>query len=76
MHRRTASFRTCGGTINDYTSSTGSYTTWNYNDDDLGYNINNKNIHSQSGLLRARDYLFGLVFTNDSVFAERKRTDD
>ncbi|MGA3149252.1 MAG: hypothetical protein ABSF33_17525, partial [Acidimicrobiales bacterium] len=48
-------------------SSTGSYTTCNYNYD-LGYNINNKNIDCSPVYFGPGDYLFGPVFTNDSVF--------
>ncbi len=48
-------------------SPTGSYTTCNYNWN-LSYNIDNKNLDCAPVYFGPQDYLFGPVYTNDSVF--------
>ena len=48
-------------------SSTGSYSTCNYNWN-LNYNISNSNVDCNPVYFGPNDYLFGPVFTNDSVF--------
>lgn len=48
-------------------SSTGSYSTCNYNWK-LSYNINNSNIDCSPVYFGPGDYLYGPVYTNDSVF--------
>ena len=48
-------------------SSTGNYSTCNYNWD-LNYNINNANVDCSPVYFGPGDYLYGPVYTNDSVF--------
>ena len=48
-------------------SGTGNYSTCNYNYS-LGYDIDNKNLDCTPVYFGPGDYLFGPVFTNDSVF--------
>ena len=48
-------------------SSNGNYSTCNYNWN-LGYNINNRNVSCTPVYFGPGDYLFGPVYTNDSVF--------
>ena len=48
-------------------SANGDYSTCNYNWK-LGYNINNANVSCSPVYFGPNDYLFGPVYTNDSVF--------
>ena len=48
-------------------SDTGDYSTCNYNWK-LGYNISNQNVSCSPVYFGPQDYLFGPVYTNDSVF--------